>query len=75
MHGGLKALADIPIPQSAARMPAEVEALLAKIFVEIELLQRQMQQDRAEIDHLKATSARLEAETLSILSRLKAIVW
>ena len=57
-------------PQTAA----EYENILSQIFIEINLLNQQMQPDRAEIERLKADSARLEAETQSILTRLKAIV-
>jgi chromosome segregation ATPase len=59
---------------TASQQTAEYESILTQIFVEINLLNQQMQQDRAEIDRLKADSARLEAETQSILSRLKVLV-
>ena len=67
-------MADVTVSQSTPQTPAEQEEVLTRIFVEINLLNQQMQQDRAEIDRLKADSARLEAETQSILSRLKAMV-
>jgi hypothetical protein len=53
---------------------AEYESILNQIVVEINLLNQQMQRDRAEIERLKVDSARLEAETRSILARLQALV-
>jgi hypothetical protein len=72
MQGGIEAMADISISQSTPQTPAEPEDILTRIFVEINLLNHQMQKDRTEIDRLKADAARLEEETRSILTRLKA---
>lgn len=67
-------MADMTVSQISAQTPAEYEAILTRIFTEIDLLNQQMQEDRKEIDQLRADSAAIEAETRSILSRLKAMV-
>jgi hypothetical protein len=56
---------------STSQQTNEYENILAHILAEISLINGQMQQDRDEIDRLTADSARLEAETQSILTRLK----
>jgi peptidoglycan hydrolase CwlO-like protein len=59
---------------TASQPPHEYENVLTHILAEINMINQQMKQDRAEIDRLKADSARLEAETQSILARLKVMV-
>jgi len=59
---------------TASQQTNEYESVLTHILAEINEINRHMQQDRAEIDRLKADSARLEEETRSILTRLKVMV-
>jgi len=59
---------------TAPQKNADYEAVLAQIFSEINLLNERMQQDRHEIDRLKAESAHLEAETRAILIRLQGMM-
>lgn len=67
-------MSDLTVTQATVQTPAEYEAILSRIFSEIDVLNQQMQEDRKEIDRLRADSAAIEAETRSILSRLKAMV-
>jgi hypothetical protein len=70
----MNTMANATVSQDTPQTPAEYEDILTRIFIEIDLLNQQMQQDRVEIERLKADSAKLEEETQSILTRLKAMV-
>ena len=67
-------MSDVTVSQTSPETTEDHEKTLNQVFAEINLLNQQMQPTRAEIDQLKMASARLEAETRSILSRLKAMV-
>lgn len=67
-------MANLTASPSAKQKNAEYESILTQIFAEIHLLNARMEQDRAEIDRLKADAARLAAETQCALTRLKAMV-
>ena len=52
---------------------ADYEIIADQLLADMEQLNALMQKDRAEIDYLRAETARLEVENRVVLSRLKAM--
>ena len=52
---------------------SEFESVADQLLEDMKRLNEQMQNNRVEIDYLRAETARLEAENQVVLSRLKAM--
>ena len=57
---------------STPQTDADYEKLVDQMLAELKTLNQQMEQDRADIDRLKAHTAQLKAETRDVLTSMGA---
>ncbi|HZP83730.1 MAG TPA: hypothetical protein VFB21_18965 [Chthonomonadaceae bacterium] len=66
-------MSETTLTKTKRKTAADYEAIADQLLADMRRLDELMQKDRAEIEYLKAETARLEAENRVVLSRLKAM--
>ena len=66
-------MSETTLTKAKRKTVADYEAMADQLLADMRQLDELMQKDRAEIEYLKAETARLEAENRIVLSRLKAM--
>lgn len=66
-------MSETTLIKSKRKTDADYEAIADQLLADMRRIEERMQTDRAEIEYLKAETARLENENRIVLSRLKAM--